>query len=90
LLQCIEYGWLSLPDTVLNKQQVIEAIRRHVEDHGSPPERARFKRDHIVPSSAFDGMYWARWTDAVREAGFEPLERPETMDSAHLLDCLVS
>lgn len=64
----------------LGRQEILEAIRHHAESEGRPPGQSEFKRNHNVPPSAFYGMFWAKWSDAVREAGFEPLARPEATE----------
>jgi len=37
-----------------------------------PPGSQRFKTETGIGESAWSGKYWARWGDALREAGFSP------------------
>lgn len=41
-----------------------------------------------IGMSAWCGVYWAKWSDAVREAGFEPNKMATAYDREHLLESL--
>lgn len=73
-------------DTVIAREQILSEIRRTAADNGGrPPGRARFQQ--LTGISDYDlGCFWARYGDAVREAGLEPnvLNRPH--DEMFLLE----
>jgi hypothetical protein len=54
------------------KEEILEEIQRTTrENHGSPLGAARFEKETAINSYDW-GRHWARFGDAVREAGFEP------------------
>ena len=40
--------------------------------NGVPPGKITFARKTGLSEGFWSGRYWARWSDAVKEAGFEP------------------
>lgn len=58
---------------MIDKKHVLSEIRRTAEENGGRPlGRIRFLAETGIRESDWSGRYWARWSDAVREAGFEP------------------
>jgi hypothetical protein len=58
-----------------DKQYILSEIRRiAAENDGKPPGVDKFRTETGVGEHERRGVYWARWSDALREAGFEPLE----------------
>jgi len=57
----------------IGKEEILAEIRKTVVGNGGaiPGERA-FLAATRIKASAWKGKYWARWTDAVREAGYDP------------------
>ena len=56
----------------MNRQEIINEIKRTaVANGGRPPGRAAFEKATGIKTSDWYGKYWARWNDAVVEAGFE-------------------
>ncbi len=55
---------------------------------GEPPGRSAFLRESGIKESAWRGRYWARWGDALKEAGFEPNELQSKTESNFLLSKL--
>jgi len=54
----------------VNTAQILDEIRRHFEETGAAPGLSTFLRAHPdVPPTAFRGLYWAKWSDALAEAG---------------------
>ncbi|MGP7977551.1 MAG: GIY-YIG nuclease family protein, partial [Desulfobaccales bacterium] len=49
-----------------------EIIRTTKENTGVPLGRLRFKNETGIKISDWYGKYWAKWGDAIREAGYEP------------------
>lgn len=71
---------------MFKKSDIIGAIRRiAAENGGTPPGKRTFERVTGIKESDWSGRYWARWSDAVREAGFEP----NTLQTAYPRDELV-
>jgi hypothetical protein len=57
----------------VNKAQIISEIRRTAtENDGVPLGYARFESATGIRYHDWFGRHWARWGDALREAGFEP------------------
>lgn len=57
----------------MTKKHIIdEIIRTAKENNGVPLGRDRFEKETGIRYADWDGRYWARWGDAVKEAGFEP------------------
>jgi hypothetical protein len=57
----------------MNKQYILSEIKRTAAANGGVPlGRERFFRETGIKDSEWHGKLWVRWSDAVREAGFEP------------------
>jgi len=58
-----------------DKQMILSEIRRIAANNdGKPPGVDRFRTETGIGEHEWRGTFWARWGDAVREAGFAPLE----------------
>jgi hypothetical protein len=56
-----------------SKEHILREIRRLAEANaGAAPSRRAFEAASGIGSREWTGHYWARWSDAVREAGYEP------------------
>src|SRR5581483_8354698 len=73
----------------MDKEQIISEIRRTAAKNGNAPlGRLRFFSETGIRESDWT-KHWARWSDAVREAGYSPNERNRAYPEADLLRLLV-
>jgi len=70
----------------MSKEEILSEIRRFVAANGGtiPGERT-FVNATRIKQSAWKGKYWARWTDAVREAGYDPNEMTKRIPDEDIL-----
>jgi len=86
--------WSGAANIVLVTQPDKEGILREIarcaaENNGVPLGKRRFEAATDIRESDWSGRYWARWSDAIREAGFEPNAlRERLLDDEGLLRCL--
>jgi len=70
----------------MNKQHILVEIRRTAEANGGKPLGHReFSNATGIQEGDWSGRYWARWSDAVREAGYAP----NSMSVAYTEDVLL-
>lgn len=59
----------------MEKQHILDEIKRTAEaNRGEALGVARFFQETGIKPADWHGRFWARWGDAVREAGFERSE----------------
>jgi hypothetical protein len=74
---------------LMDKQHIIDEIRRTAaENRGVPLGRRRFATETRIEPANWEGKIWARWGDAVKEAGFAPNQFMEGYGDAELLTIL--
>lgn len=74
---------------MLSREEILRQIRLTAEANGGkPPGRLRFFKETGIRESDWSGRYWARWNDAVREAGYTPNELNAGFDGAQILERL--
>jgi hypothetical protein len=70
----------------MNKAYILQEIKRTTAaNSGVPLGERRFSPETGIKPADW-GVYWARWNDAVREAGFAPNNLNEAYDKTELLD----
>jgi hypothetical protein len=75
----------------MTKDHILAEIRRTAAANGGVPLGiARFSTETGIRYSDWHGKYWARFGDAVREAGFKPNELNSPYSDAELLDKLAA
>lgn len=58
---------------MVDRDEIIRLIKYHAElNAGIPPGKETFECNYRIRESSWSGRYWARWGDALTEAGFEP------------------
>ena len=73
----------------MNKQQILAEIKRTAaENSGVTLGVDRFAAETGIKESDWRGRYWARWSDAVREAGLTPNTRQQRSNDDALLSQL--
>jgi hypothetical protein len=71
----------------MTKSHILEEIQRTAQANGGAPLGAkRFKDETGIREADWLGKFWARWSDALREAGFAPNEMQGAYDKTVLLD----
>jgi hypothetical protein len=75
-------GW----EAAARRDEILDAIRETAANNGGKPlGRNRFEQLTAITEYVI-GRYWARWGDAVREAGLEPNTLNTRLDDHHLLE----
>ncbi len=70
----------------MNKQHILDEIKRTAMDNGGRPlGKQRFESATGIREHEWRGVFWARWNDAVAEAGFAPNALVAAHDEDHLL-----
>lgn len=70
----------------MNKQHILNEIRRTAAANGGVPLGvSRFSQETGIRDSDWCGKIWARWGDAIREAGF----KPNQLQTAYSEDVLI-
>lgn len=75
----------------MNKQLILDEIRRTAKENGGKAlGRDRFEKETGIKEGDWSGRYWARRSDAVREAGLVPNRMNPAIDSDALIGKLVA
>jgi Meiotically up-regulated gene 113 len=71
----------------MNKAHILREIKRTAEANGGEPlGQSRFEKETGVKKSDWYGKFWARWGDALREAGFIANQLRGAIDQNELLE----
>lgn len=75
---------------MVDRDVIVAAIQRTAAANGGRPlGRDRFGQETGIQPADWHGRYWARWGDAIREAGLEPNRMQERFDEGDLLAALI-
>jgi len=75
----------------MTKDEILSDIRRTAKENGNVPLGERqFKSIVGIQTRDWRGKYWARWGDAIREAGLTPNSLKAAFDEAALLEGYIS
>lgn len=69
----------------MDRAEIIREIQALAKRDGKAPGRRRFEVATGVPMHDWYGRYWARWSDALREAGLDANEYQEAIPENELL-----
>lgn len=73
-----------------NRDDILSEIRRTAAENGGKPlGKRRFATETGIRESDWEGRFWARWGDALREAGFEPNTLQGAFDDDRLINHLI-
>ena len=71
----------------VDKVHILEEIRRTAAENGGAPLGSRkFEAETGIRQADWKTKYWARWSDAVREAGFAANELTQAYSKTYLLE----
>lgn len=69
-----------------DREFIIDEIRRiTAENSGEPIGQIRFSKETGIRESEWLGKYWARWSDALTDAGFPPNQFNRALDEEFIL-----
>ena len=72
------------------KDEILEAIKlTTTANNGAPLGKGSFEQKTGIKETQWRGLYWARWGDALIEAGFNPNTVPERIDESVIFDKLI-
>ena len=75
----------------MDRSHIIEEIRRTAKFNGGQPLGvARFKEETGIARSDWYGKHWARWGDALVEAGYSPNKLQGAYDDTWVLEQLIA
>lgn len=73
----------------MDKAHILDEIQRTANANGGVPlGKSRFLAETGIRESDWSGKFWTKWSDAVREAGYEPNRKQQPFDEGWLLEKL--
>jgi hypothetical protein len=75
----------------MNKEYILEEIKRTAEENGGIPlGRQRFTNETGIKITDWQGKYWAKWSDALIEAGYQPNKLQPAYDESWIIEQVIS
>ncbi len=71
-----------------SREEIVKAIKETAKNNNALGVKA-FERETGIKQSEWYGKYWARWSDALKEAGFSANKLNQRIDKATMLEKLV-
>src|SRR4051794_40010065 len=72
------------------REHILSEIRRLAEANGGqPPGKAAFARNTGVGEHQWSGVHWARWSEALSDAGYGPNALQGRFDSEAVLTKII-
>jgi hypothetical protein len=76
---------------LMKREHIIAEIRRTAELNGGVPlGRLVFFKETGIKESDWKGRFWARWNDAVREAGLKPNQKQTAFSETFLIEKFIA
>ncbi|MEX2306144.1 MAG: GIY-YIG nuclease family protein [Pirellulales bacterium] len=73
----------------ISREEIVAEIQKFVAaNDGKIPGESTFVSATRIKQSVWKGRYWVRWTDAVREAGYDPNSMKRKIPDEEILACL--
>ncbi len=70
----------------MRKEEILSAIRQIAERNaGQPPGHLRFERETGIRQADWYRVHWARWSEALEDAGLRPNEPQSSYDKEFLI-----
>ncbi len=74
----------------MDKQHILDEIRRTAEANGGVPlGKIRFEQETGIREVDWSGELWAKWSDALAEAGYAPNQMQGGFDDERLIRDLI-
>jgi len=74
----------------MNKEYIIREIDKTAKENGGKPlGRIKFAAETGIKQSDWCGKYWTKWSDAIKEAGYEPNTFQQAYDDELLIRRLI-
>lgn len=70
----------------MQRSHILDEIRRLAANNGAAPGWRKLQKEAGIDYSDWCGVYWARWNDALAEAGFAPNRLKEAYSESVLLE----
>ena len=68
--------------TSMTKSHILAAIKRTAAANGGEPlGQMKFFKETGIKKTDWYGKYWARWGDAIKEAGFSPNQMRDALET---------
>lgn len=75
----------------MNKAHILSEIQRTAKENGGTPLGwRRFFAETGIRENDWLRKHWARWSEALREAGFAPSELTSAYEESELLDRFIA
>jgi hypothetical protein len=75
----------------ISREEILSEIRRFVTSHdGDIPGERTFVNTTRIKQSAWKGKYWVLWSEAVREAGYDPNPMNQKIPNEVMLEKLAA